>query len=114
MNVTAESYGHAVILNLKGELTDDAIDAFRTAVEHQIEGKEIIDLVLNMQNVPFVDSMALEYLLDLNEKQAEKLGQVKLVNCDENISKILEITRLDTVFDVFDDLAEAVKAVQAS
>ena len=112
MNVTAESYGHAVILNIKGEVTEDAIAAIHEVVEHQLEGKEVIDLVFNLESVPFVDSAALEYLLDLNEKLAERLGQVKLAKPDENIRKIMEITRLESTFEVFDDLSMAVKAVR--
>jgi len=112
MNITAESYGHAVILNIKGEVTEDALAAIHKVVEHQLEGKEVIDLVLNLEHVPFVDSAALEYLLDLNEKLAERLGQVKLAKPDENIRKIMEITRLESTFEVFDDLSMAVKAVQ--
>ena len=112
MNVTAESYGHAVILNIKGEVTEDAIAAIHEVVEHQLEGKEVIDLVFNLESVPFVDSAALEYLLDLNEKLAERLGQGKLAKPDENIRKIMEITRLESTFEVFDDLSMAVKAVR--
>ena len=43
---------------------------------------------------------------------AEKLGQVKLVKPDENIRKILEITRLAATFEVFDDVAEAVRVIE--
>lgn len=112
MNITTESYGHAVILILKGDLLEDAIEPLRQAVDHQLANKEVIDIVLNVENVPFIDSKAMEYLLDLQDKLAERLGQVRFVKCDENIRKILEITRLDSVFEVFDDVTEAVKAVE--
>ena len=112
MNVTAESYGHAVILKLKGELTADSLDGFKKAVEHQLEGHEVLDLVLDLEEVPFIDSAALEYLVDLQEGLAEKLGRVKLAKCDENLHKIMEITRLDTSFEIFGDIAEAVKAIE--
>ena len=113
MNVVAESYGHAVMLNIKGEVTEDSLAALNQSVDHQLAGKEVIDLVLNLENVPFIDSAGMEYLLDLNERLAERLGQVKLARPDENIRKILEITRLESTFEVFEDLSEAVKAIQA-
>ncbi len=111
MNVSAESYGHAVILNLKGDLTEDSLRAFMQAVEHHLADNQVVDIVLNMEQVPFVDSAALECLLDLQDRLAEKFGQVKLVGCDDNVRKILEITRLTTCFDVLKDTAEAVKAI---
>ena len=112
MKIAAESYGHAVMLNLQGELTEDGLDAFSKAVDHQLEGKNVIDLVLNLSNVPFIDSAAMEYLLDLQDRLAEKLGQVKLAQPDENIRKILEITRLESAFEIYDDISQAVKALQ--
>jgi anti-anti-sigma factor len=63
--------------------------------------------------VPFIDSAGLEYLLDLQEKLAQRMGQVKLIKPDENIRKILELTRLASVFEVFKDIPEAVKAIHA-
>ncbi|MDY6914508.1 MAG: STAS domain-containing protein [Planctomycetota bacterium] len=113
MNITTESYGHAMIFNLKGELTEDSLSAFQKAVEHQLEGKEVVDVVLNMEQVPFIDSLSLEYLLDLQDRLVEHLGQVKLVKCDENIQKILTITRLDTTLEVFAGVAEAVEVIRA-
>jgi anti-anti-sigma factor len=113
MTVTAESYGHVVILNIKGELTEDTLAAFGQSVDHCLVEKSVIDIVLNMEQVPLVDSQALEYLLDLQDRLGERLGQVKFLRCDENIQKILEITRLDGAFEVYKDVPEAVKAIQA-
>ena len=111
MQITAESYGQAVILNCKGELTADSLEAFKRAVEHQLAEKQVRDLVLNFEEVPFLDSAALEYLLELQVTLADRLGQVKLARLDENLRKIMEITRLESAFERYDDLSEAVRTV---
>ena len=111
MSITVESYGHSVLLNLKGELTEDSLAAFNQDVDRQLQEKDVIDLVLNMENVPFIDSNAMEYLLGLQDRLAERMGQVKLLRCDENVRKILEITRLESSFEVFTDVHEAVKTI---
>lgn len=110
MQVKAESYGHAVIFNCKGELTADSLEAFGREVAKHLPDA-VTDLVLNMAEVPFIDSPGLEYLLDLQEKLTEKLGQVTLTNLDENLEKIFEITRLDRSFQFCKDVSEAVKAM---
>ena len=110
MSITVESYGHSAILNLSGELTEDTLAAVNQVVERQLQEKDVIDLVLNMESVPFVDSKGLEYLLDLQDRLAAKNGQVKLLRCDEDVLKILEITHLQSVFETFKDIPEAVKA----
>ena len=112
MNVAVESYGHAVILNLKGELTEDSLAVLQKAVDHELESTEVIDLLLNLEKVPFIDSAGLECLLDLQDRLAERLGQVKLIMPDENVRKILEITRLESSFETFKDVPEAVRALQ--
>ena len=113
MNINVESYGHAVILNLKGELTEDVLGSLNEAVEHQLEAPEIVDIVFNLDGVPFVDSAALEYLLDLHDRLSERFGQVKLVKVDDNVMTILEVTRLRSSFEIHRDVSEAVKAIQA-
>jgi len=112
MKVSAESYGHAVILNLKGEVCQDDLSVLSQAVEHQLADADVVDVVLNLEGVPFLDSAALEYLLDLQDRLAERFGQVKLVDVNENVMTILEITRLRSSFEIYRDTAEAVKAIQ--
>jgi anti-anti-sigma factor len=112
VNLSVETYGHAVLFGLKGELTADTLVAFTKAVEHHLLSRDdVIDLVLNLDEVTFIDSAAMEYLLDIQGQLAERLGQVKLVKPDENLRKILEITRLESTFETYNDPLEAVKAV---
>jgi anti-anti-sigma factor len=113
MNITTESYGHAVILNLKGEFTEDVLGAVRQAVDHQLESDEVVDVVFSLDGVPFIDSAGLEYLLDLQDRLAERFGQVKLVRPDENMMLILEFTRLRSMFEVYKETHEAVKSLPA-
>jgi len=112
MNITAESYGHAVVLNLQGDLTEDSLGALKQAVNHQLAEDGVVDLVLNFEKVQFVDSASLEYLQDLQESLSQKFGRVKLLKCDENIRKILQITRLEANFETCDAVADAIKAIE--
>ena len=113
MNIQVESYGHAVILNLKGEVTEDVLGSLGEAVEHQLEAPEVVDVVFHLGGVPFVDSAALEYLLELRDRLSERFGQVKLVKVDDNVMTILEVTRLRSSFEIYRDVSEAVKVTQA-
>ena len=113
MKATAETYGHAVVLNISGELTEDCLTVFRQTLEHHIGDASVVDLVLNLEEVPFIDSAVLEYLVDLQMKMAERMGQVKLARCDPNVQKILEITRLTTTFEAVADMSEALRSANA-
>ncbi len=113
MKISAESYGHAVLLKVNGELTEDLLTTLQQAVDSQLQNEDIIDVVLNVEKVPFIDGVVLEYLIDLQERLVEeRIGQVKFTKPDENLRKILEITRLDSTFDVFDDISEAIRTLE--
>ena len=111
MSAAAEKYGHTVMLHLKGDLSADTLEALKKSVEHNLADKDIIDVALNLEQVTFIDSAGLEYLLDLQDRLAERLGQVKLIKPEEHVRKILEITRLSPIFEVYQDVQEAVKAL---
>jgi anti-sigma B factor antagonist len=113
MKIQAENYGHAVVLIVDGELTVDTLEAFMQAVEHQLEDGSVIDIAINAENLAFADSAGLEMLLDLQDRLAERLGQVKFIKPDENLRKILDVTRLEPMFEILEDTNEALKAVQA-
>ena len=111
MKVNVESHGQAVVFSCRGELTGDSLEGLRRAVDHQLVDADVRDLVLDLEEVPFLDSTCLEYLLDLQEQLTERLGQVRLARADENVSKILEVTRLDNAFETFAEVSQAVKTV---
>lgn len=110
MNLTAEFYGSTLVLKGKGELTEETLPAFKEAAQHHLAGPDIRDLVLDLGEIVYLDSAAMEYLLDLQDMLAERLGQVRLSGADESVRKILEMTRLDEDFELFGQVAEAVKA----
>ena len=113
MSIPVEDYGHAVILKPKGELTEDVLSAFKEVVDHQLMDEAVVDVIVDMGEITFVDSIVLEYLLELQDSLHEKFGQVRLARCDENVAKILEMTRLDVAFEVFSDTEDAVRVAGA-
>ncbi len=110
MNVKVESYGHALILNCRGELNADGLEAFSQEVEHHLT-EQVNEVVLHCGEITFVDSAGLEYLLELQDRLAERLGQVTLTNLPESIATILQMTRLEGSFEIRADVSEAVKAI---
>lgn len=113
MNIAAETYGRAVVLNIKGDLNEDALSGLQETIDHHLQRAEVVDVILNVAEALFIDSATLEYLLDLQDTLSETFGSIKFVNCDENVGKILEVTRLNNEFSVYDELAQAVKESQS-
>jgi anti-anti-sigma factor len=110
MEIKVERYGRAANLACKGDLNEDSLEVFSKEVDAQLAG-DVTDLILDLAEVGFVDSAGLEYLLALQERIAERRGQVTLTNLNENVSKVLEITRLDKAFSIVGDTIAAIQAM---
>lgn len=65
------------------------------------------NVIVDMQNVGFIDSSGLGVLVSVLRRARERDGVVRIVCTRENILKIFRITGLDKVFPIFSDLAEA-------
>ena len=67
-------------------------------------------LVLNFSSVDFLSSAALGKLITLDKKVKAQGGLLKLCNIRPEIYEVFAITRLDRLFDIKDDEADALAA----
>ncbi|HTN75877.1 MAG TPA: STAS domain-containing protein [Pirellulaceae bacterium] len=68
------------------------------------------NLLLNFSNVEFMSSAALNKLIVLNKKVQGAGGKLRLSNLRPEILDVFVITRLNTVFDIKSDEADALAA----
>ncbi len=81
-------------------------------VDFAIDRRHLADVVVDMEKSGFVDSEGLELLLWMKQRCEDLFGRIKLVGIDENVKKILEITRLEARFESHADLASALKTMK--
>jgi len=112
MPVKYEEYNHICVITLEADFIGNECEQLRKNVEQIIEKKQIVDFVIDFEKAGFVDSEGLETLLWLKRKAEDLFGQVKLTNLDENVKKILEITRLEHRFECHGDLTGALKTMR--
>ena len=67
-------------------------------------------LVLNFSSVDFLSSAALGKLITLDKKMKAKSGKLKLCNIRPEIYEVFAITRLNRLFDIKDEEADALAA----
>jgi anti-sigma B factor antagonist len=111
MKLSYEDHDTISVLTVSGELTADQADGFRRACQERFQAK-IRDVVLDMEHLTLVDSAGLELLLWLIDEVGDHNGQLKLVNPDEHVRKILEITRLERRFDIHETIEQAAKSLR--
>lgn len=111
MKLKYEDHDKISIVSIDGDMTTDDVDSFRRTVTERIN-KGTRDFVLQVAGMTFIDSAGLESLLWMQEAAAEHLGQIRLVAPEENIRKILEITRLQHQFDTHNEVTEAIRSLR--
>ena len=109
MKIESQKYNDVIVLQLQGEFTTETLKSLEDETSKAFASK-VSGIVLDMAKVLFIDSQALEYLVELSEKCRENIRQLKLSGLDENCTKILELTRLLPRFDTYMELTEAVKS----
>ena len=77
---------------------------------HLVEVEDRKKLVLNFSSVDFLSSAALGKLITLDKKVKGRGGVLKLCNIRPEIYEVFAITRLNRLFDIKDDEADALAA----
>ncbi|HEY3822909.1 MAG TPA: STAS domain-containing protein [Bryobacteraceae bacterium] len=98
------------LLDLKGRITiGEEASAFRTAVE-KVAAQPGIRLLLNMQEVDYVDSTGLGALVMCSTRLRKSEGVAKLVNVNRRNIELIVMTKIDSIFEVFDDETDAINS----
>jgi anti-sigma B factor antagonist len=110
LNISERQAGDVTILDLGGKITiGEGSVALRTAIRRLLEeGKKKI--LLNLADVGYVDSSGIGELVSSFTSINKEGGQLKLLNLTQKIQDLLAITKLLTVFDVYDDEATALNS----
>jgi anti-anti-sigma factor len=111
MAINCEDVDHICVVGTPNELTAEQTDALRKTVADKLTQQKRF-FVINMQGTVLIDSKGLETLLWVQEQSEQQLGQVYLCGLDESIRKVLYVTRLESRFDVFTDVMQAVTALR--
>jgi anti-sigma B factor antagonist len=72
------------------------------------------NLVLNLRDVSYMDSGGLGTLVSLYTSARSGGGAVKLASLSKHVGDLLQITKLLTVFEVFDDAEAAAKSFKGA
>lgn len=96
------------VLDLNGKITlGEGGTILRDAVRSQMS-QGIQRILLNLADVTYIDSAGLGELTSAYTSMKNRNGQLKLLNLTKRVHDLMQITKLYTVFDVFDDEEAAI------
>ncbi len=109
MRLKQQDYNDVTIVELQGELEGDITELLKNTITDTV-AKRKVGIVLDLSAVGFIDSQGLELLLWVRDYCRANKTQLRLAGLDENCAKILEVTRLESLFDRYAELTKAVKS----
>ncbi len=92
--------GDAVVASLRGEIDLHNSPQVRQALLKFLEEAKPRKLVLNLGEVPYMDSSAIAVLVEALQKMRKTGGKVFLTNLQPRVKGLLEIARLDSIFGI--------------
>ena len=104
--------GDVTVLDIVGRLTmDEAAEHLKDKINSLIS-QQRTHIVLNLANVPYIDSGGLGQLVASFGSVMKAGGAMKLLNVNSQNHDLLSITRLVMLFESFDSEREAIASFQ--
>jgi anti-sigma B factor antagonist len=110
MKVATRQVDGITILDLSGRITlGEGSVTLRDAV-HDVLAKGSKKILLNLENINYIDSSGIGELVSGFTSVRNAGGELKLLNLTKKVHDLLQITKLYTVFDIWDNEASAISA----
>jgi anti-sigma B factor antagonist len=101
--------GDAVIADIRGEIDLHNSPDLRAALIGMLANPLPKRLILNLSQVPYMDSSAVAVLVEALQKLRPSGGRVMLVALQPRVKGLLEIARLDSIFILANDEQHALQ-----
>src|SRR6266481_2726438 len=107
LKVHTRNSGNVAVLCLQGRIVNGETASLREAVNSQTR---VTTVVLDLGRVSTIDASGLGLMLELRRQSLAKGICFKLMNVTNLVSRVLEVTQLDSVFEITPQ-AELMRAI---
>ena len=114
LEITERAAGDVVVLELKGRMVLEGGELALKAYVDRLVQQGRRKIVLDLRGVSYIDSAGLGMLVAKYASVRRNGGDVRLVHVTERSNRLLSITKLVTVFRMFESEAEAVASFNGS
>jgi anti-sigma B factor antagonist len=110
VKLTTRKVGDVTVIDASGRITlGEGASTFRDTVR-DLATKGNKKLLVNLGDVSYIDSSGIGEMVSGFTTVTNHGGQLKLLGLSKRVKDLLQITKLYTVFEVFDDEASAVRS----
>ena len=107
MNYKINHEGDLVFINFEGDLIGEENGPEIIEAVNDTLSNDIIKCAVDISEVRYINSSGIGVLITILTKFRNKGGEVVIVNPSEHVKKLLAITKLNAIFTIVDNIAEA-------
>lgn len=100
-SVTYEKKLNITIVRLLGKLTSDTVEKIKNDFERDFDKTR--NYVFDLEFLEFIDSTGLGFIIQCLKKTLENEKQIKLLRLNNQPKIIFEITRVESLFEIYED-----------
>jgi len=108
MKVNIRQEGEVSVVDLSGKITIGEGDVVLREKVQDLLDFDQKKILLNLEKVSYMDSAGIGELVACYKRAKEKEGTVKLLNPSGKVYDLLQLTKLEDVFDTFKNEKEAI------
>ena len=111
MKITTAITKGVLIVKVIGEFDMHGADCFRETVDEYLNNMGIKDVIIDLEEVQFIDSSGIGVILGRYKKIMHLKGKICLVGVQDPVKKLLELSGVLKILNIYDSEIEAVSCL---
>ncbi|MHB1458165.1 MAG: STAS domain-containing protein [Armatimonadota bacterium] len=99
------------VITANGDIDIYSVASFRSSINEVLD-TGANELIIDLKGVEYVDSSGFGALLGATKRVKPIGGKIILVGCSPSVARMMRITQLDTIFEIFEDCTQAVDSIK--
>ena len=110
MEILQRRRGNVVILDIHGAISmGESKEKFAQVMDELLSEKNV-NVLVNFSGINYVDSTGIGEMVGYLNKFVESNRQLKILKPHDRVLKLLQITKLDSMFEIYQDEEEGLKS----
>ena len=112
LEITVTIKKKTLVVSLSGELDHHTAKDVKNLIEEVIKNRGVVNLVFDFTNLTFMDSSGIGVVIGRYKLISSIGGKVTIVSPAKNINRLLSMSGINKIIEIYDDVDSAVKKLQ--
>ena len=112
LEITVTIKKTVLVVSLSGELDHHTAKDVKNLIEEVIKNRGVVNLVFDFTTLTFMDSSGIGVVIGRYKLVRSMGGKVTIVSPARNVSKLLSMSGINKIIEIFDDVDSALNSLQ--